>query len=432
VRSPDRSTDRKQFAFLTYGSRGDVEPFVALGVGLRRLGHGVRLAAPLPYARLALDHGLEFVPIESDPDQLTLALTDRAGLSGPRMIGRMAQHVLPLAASAFRAAVDAARGADLIVHSFMMTDAGHTLAARARVPEVSAQLFPVFLTTADFPGVASPDLPLGPLYRRATHALNTAVFRYGGRLLYRRVRRADPDLPPIAPWPFDRSSGTTFPILFGYSAHVLPRPRDWPPQAVVTGYWASPPADGWKPPEDLVRFLDSGPAPVFFGVGSMRSRRMEELAAIAVEAIQATGQRGVLSVPAGSARDIPADRFLLVDSIPHAWLLPRMRMVIHHGGAGTTGAALRAGVPSAAVPFTADQAFWARTIRRLGVGPEPARATRLTVDRLARMIEEPLKDRAMQQRAAELGRRLQQEDGVANAVDLILDHLDASDSSSST
>jgi sterol 3beta-glucosyltransferase len=413
---------RKQFALLTYGSRGDVEPFVALGVGLRQRGHGVRLAAPRPFSRLALDHGLEFVPIESDPDQLTLALTDRAGSSWPRMIGRMIQHVLPLAASAFRSAMEAARGADMIVHSFMMTDAGHTLATRARIPEVSAQLFPVFLTTADFPGVAAPDLPLGPMYRRATHGLNTAVFKYGGRILYRRVRAADPDLPPIAPWPFDRSSGKMPPILFGYSSHVLPRPRDWPPRAIVTGYWTLPATGDWKPPGDLARFLDDGPPPVFFGVGSMRTRRMEELAAIAVEAILATGQRGVLSVPPGSAGDPPADRFQVVESIPHAWLLPRMRMVIHHGGAGTTGAALRAGVPSAAVPFTADQAFWGRIIRRRGVGPAPTPARRLTVDRLAGMIDTAVNDQSMQQRAAALGSRLQEEDGVARAVEVIVDN----------
>src|SRR3990172_1358253 len=204
--TPAPATRPRRFALLTYGSRGDVEPFVALGLGLRRAGHIVRLAAPRPFAQLVQSGGLEFVPIESDPDQLTLALTDRAGLSWPRMIGRMIQHVLPLAASAFRSAMEAAEGADVVVHSFMMSDAGHTLAVRKRIPEVSAQLFPVFLPTAAFPGVAAPDLPLGPFYRLATHALNTAVFKYGGRLLYRRGPGPEPGppqntTPPLPPPP---------------------------------------------------------------------------------------------------------------------------------------------------------------------------------------------------------------------------------------
>jgi sterol 3beta-glucosyltransferase len=411
--------DRKRFAILTYGSRGDVEPFVALGVGLRRAGHSVRLAAPRPYAHLVQDHGLEFIPIESDPDQLTLAMTDRAGLSWPRMIGRMIQHVLPLAASAFRSTMEAAQGADVIVHSFMMSDAGHTLAVRQGVPEVSAQLFPVFLPTAAFPGVAAPDLPLGPLYRRATHALNTAVFKHGGRLLYRRVRAENPELPKLAPWLFDGSSAGRFPILFAYSPHVLPPPPEWPPNATVTGYWVLPPREGWTAPESLSRFLDDGPPPVYFGVGSMRTQRMKDLARMAVEAMLATGQRGVLGVPGEAMDDLPADRFRVVEGIPHSWLLPRMRMVIHHGGAGTTGAALRAGVPSVATPFTADQAFWARRIRRLGVGPAPVPAQRLTSSRIAAIIDQSLRDERFGERAADLGRILQSEDGVASALEAI-------------
>jgi sterol 3beta-glucosyltransferase len=408
--------DRKRFALLTYGSRGDVEPFVGLGVALQRAGHFVRLAAPRPFARLARDRGLTFIPIESDPDQLALALTDGAGLSWPRMIGRMIQHVLPLAASAFRSAMVAADGADVIVHSFMMTDAGHTLAVRQRIPEVSAQVFPVFLPTAAFPGVAAPDFPLGPLYRLATHRLNTAVFKYGGRLLYRRVRSQNLDLPEVAPWPFDGPSAGELPILFAYSPHVLPPPQEWPPNASVTGYWILPPPDGWAPPKDLEAFLDAGPPPVYFGVGSMRTARMKSLALAAVEAILAAGQRGILGVPAGSVESLPQDRIRVAEGIPHTWLLPRTSLVIHHGGAGTTGAALRAGVPSVATPFTADQAFWARRIQSLGVGPAPVPAHRLTARRIATMINVSLRDRAMGQRAAELGRLVRGEDGLAAAI----------------
>lgn len=414
----------RRIAILTYGSRGDVEPFVALGLGLRQHGHEVRLAAPRPYAHLALEHGLEFVPIESDPEELALALTDRAGLSWPRMILRMSQHVLPLAAAAFRSVVQAVEGADAVIHSFMMTDAGHTLAAQRGIPEVSAQLFPVFVTTSAFPGVAAPDLPLGPAYRRLTHILNTAAFKYGGRFLYRKVRASHPELPGLAPWPFDGNAGARLPIVFGYSPRVLPSPPDWPPNAYVTGYWVLPPPDGWTPPRALVRFLEDGPPPVYFGVGSMRSHRMEDRLRAATQAIEATGQRGILGVPLTAARGIASEQFFAVEGIPHAWLFPRMRLVIHHGGAGTTGAAVRAGVPSMATPFTADQAFWGRQIARLGVGPAPLPAGRLTAPRLAAAIDGALRDSAMQQKALELGRAVSGEDGVAAAIQIITHALD--------
>jgi sterol 3beta-glucosyltransferase len=146
---------------------------------------------------------------------------------------------------------------------------------------------------------------------------------------------------------------------------------------------------------------------------------MKALTRMAVEGILATGRRGILSVPAGSVEDLPLDRFRVVEGIPHTWLLPRMSLVIHHGGAGTTGAAIRAGVPSVATPYTADQAFWARRVRGLGVGPAPVPAHRLTPKRIAAMIDEMLKDGGMGRRAAELGRLVRREDGVANALDVI-------------
>jgi sterol 3beta-glucosyltransferase len=416
---PVPAPDRKRFALLTYGSRGDVEPFLALGEGLRRAGHDVRLAAPHPFAPLALDHGLDFVPIESDPDQLTRALTDHAGLSWPRMVGRMIQHVLPLAAGAFRSAIRAADGADAVIHAFMMTDAGHTLAVRQGIPEISAQLFPVFLPTKAFPGVAAPDLPLGPFYRWLTHMLSTAVFRYGGRMLYRRVRSENPDLPPVAPWPFVGPKAGGIPILFGYSPHVLPAPQDWPPNAAVTGYWSLPLRDGWNPPKELVAFLESGSPPIYFGVGSMRTERMAALSKMAIEGILQSGERGLLNVPIESLDHPLPDRIKVAQGIPHSWLFPRTRLVIHHGGAGTTGAALRAGVPSVATPFTADQAFWGRRMRQLGVGARPVPSRQLTAARIAAMIDESVRSGEMQRRAMELGKKINSEDGVGRALEVI-------------
>jgi UDP:flavonoid glycosyltransferase YjiC (YdhE family) len=116
--------------------------------------------------------------------------------------------------------------------------------------------------------------------------------------------------------------------------------------------------------------------------------------------------------------DLPAAVFM-IDSIPHAWLFPRVAAVVHHGGAGTTAAGLRAGVPSLVIPFTTEQEFWGQRVRNLGVGPAPIPRRKLTVDRLAQAIEEAVTNTAMRQRAAELGSKIQAEDGIANAVEII-------------
>lgn len=415
-----------RIVLLTYGSRGDVEPFVALGAGLRAAGHTVRLAAPAAFAPLAAAHGLEFAPLPGDPDDLAQAFADRAGLSWPRMIARMVEHVLPLAGAVFGAMARAAADAELIVHSFLMAEAGHTLARRLGVPDVSAQFFPVFLATKAFPAVALPDLPLGGPYRRTTHALNTAIFRFGGRLLYRKVRAANPDLPALAPWPFAGHGRTGTPLLFAYSPHVLPRPDDWPPEAQVTGYWALPPPPGWEPPQALARFLESGPPPLFFGPGSMRGERLQALLQLAVNAARARAQRLVLGVPEEAlAADLRGQDVCPAGDVPYAWLFPRLRYILHHGGAGTTGAAAAAGVPSTAAPFSADQAFWARRIHRLGLGPAAPPARRLTPERLDAILKDALSNPAYAPRARALGAQMRGEDGVAEAIQLIHECLAA-------
>ena len=258
----------RTIALLTYGTRGDVEPFIALGEGLRRAGYRVRLLAPGAYAPLAQERQIEFIPLPGDPAELSLAFSDRAGQSWWRMIRSMLQHILPIALQVFRLIEQETRDADLLVHSFLFTDGAHTLAHTRGLPDISAQLFPVFLPTAAFAPVALPDLPLGGAYRRGAHALNTIAFRYGGRLAYRLVRRSAPELPELAPWPFSQHAGGPTPLLLAWSRHVLPAPLDWPEHAHVTGYWNSIPLDGWSPPAALERFLEAGPPPVYFGVGS--------------------------------------------------------------------------------------------------------------------------------------------------------------------
>jgi sterol 3beta-glucosyltransferase len=378
---------------------------------------------------LAESHGLDFSPLPGDPDRLALALADRAGMSWPRMIARMIEYVQPLAGEVFRSVLDSTDQAEVIVHSFLMTEAGHTIARSKGLPDISAQLFPVFVTTSEFPALVFPDLPLGNLYRRATHALNTGIFRKGGRLLYSRLRAKTAGLPELAPWPFGGPRSGSTPILFAYSPSVLPAPRDWPGYATVTGYWNLAPPEVWTPPDSLMRFLEAGPTPIYFGVGSMRTHRLKDLVKILAEAVRETGQRAVLGFPQVFLEGLDqSNRFYGGDGIPHDWLFPRMRFILHHGGAGTTGAALRAGVPSTAAPFSADQAFWARRILRLGLGPPAPPALRLTSHRLAAIIDKALTEPSYASQAQQIGESVRHEEGVAFALRLIEEYLKGWDS----
>lgn len=407
-----------RIALLTYGSRGDVEPFVALGIGLLQAGHRVCLAAPEPFAALAQAHGLECVGLPGDPGRLVRELVDRAGRNWPRMIAAMSRFVLPLAVRVAEQARAACEGADVIVHTFLLTTAGHEAAIALGVPDFSAQFFPVFAPTAAFPGLPFPDLKLGGGYRRLTHELVTQTFWQGGRLLYGWVRRKNPHLPPLTEWPFDARLARRTPILYAFSPSVVPPPADWPDDVHVTGYWFLGGQGEWQPPAELVRFLESGPAPVVVGLGSTRSRNPDSFRKKVLAALQETRQRAVVVGAGWRPQELPQGIFPLAEA-PYPWLFRRAAAVIHHGGAGTTGAGLRAGVPNIVIPFTSDQPFWGRQVHRLGAGPRPIPAQRLTARKLAEAMRTAAGDEAMRAQAGGLGERIAAEDGVARAVDLV-------------
>jgi sterol 3beta-glucosyltransferase len=192
----------------------------------------------------------------------------------------------------------------------------------------------------------------------------------------------------------------------------------------ITGYWFQDNLDEWHPSAELEAFLEKGERPIYVGFGSMAGRQPEHFAGIVLEALAQTGQRGVLATGWGgmNVMNIPKNVFVL-DSAPHGWLFPRMSVVVHHGGAGTTAEGLRAGVPSVIVPFIVDQLFWGKRVRELGAGPEPIKAKRLTPDNLAEAIHRVTTDPMMRQRADEIGITIRTEDGTGNAVNIVKQYL---------
>jgi sterol 3beta-glucosyltransferase len=220
--------------------------------------------------------------------------------------------------------------------------------------------------------------------------------------------------------PFRDLARRQTPTLYGYSTHVLPRPQDWNAQIHITGYWFLDEGEGWQPPADLVAFLDAGDPPVYIGFGSMGSRNPEEAGRIALDALARSGQRGIIAAGWGGLKtgDLP-ESVHLISALPHSWLFPRMAAVVHHGGAGTTAAGLRAGVPSIITPFGMDQPFWGRRVAELGVGPQPIPRKKLTAERLAAAITEATTNPTMRRRAAALGEAIRSEDGIGNAVAMV-------------
>jgi len=211
--------------------------------------------------------------------------------------------------------------------------------------------------------------------------------------------------------------GPRTPVLHSFSAHVLPRPADWPATAHITGYWFREPAQDWTPPRRLAEFLDGQEPPVYIGFGSMPVDDPVKVAAAITMAMQQTGLRAVVfSLSPELRRLLTQERVLVIRQAPHEWLFPRMAAIVHHGGAGTTGAAVAAGKPQVIWPFGIDQHFWAARMASLGVALPPLPVRALTGRTLARALDQATNDQLISDLAVQLGHRVQAEDGTGCAV----------------
>jgi sterol 3beta-glucosyltransferase len=414
-----------KISLLTIGAMGDTQPFVSLAVRLKERGHTVKLAARPDFASLAASYNVEFAPLGNPyksllrSEQVATAIGSGSML---RMIMRQASDSKQRKAFMEGLDTDAMRAvesAEAIIYKSSWIPF-YSIAQKLGVPSAAAMFMPL-TRTASFPSF----LIGGGKDRGAI--LNSLLWRITEQFIWQvsrnfdnKMRRELLGLSPLPFWgPGARQLERT-PLFYAYSATVVPRPLDWPDRIHVTGFWFSDPPPGWTPPSDLVAFLKSGPPPVYVGFGSMPSGSAEETLKLILKALELSHQRGILLsgwAGIGEDRKLPEYAFG-IQSIPHSWLFPQMSAVVHHGGAGTTGASLRAGVPSIITPFVADQPNWARRIEALGVGPRAIPFRELTADLLADAIRQATSDTAMRRCASVIGERIRSEDGLRTTIDL--------------
>lgn len=408
------------------GSRGDVQPYLALAVGLQRAGHRVTLVAPYNFGEWIQAHGVHIAPVPLNPQTIIKAPEVQALLKSRNIVGlirRMRKALGPEIVETFECFWRAAADADFVMET--TTGRGGVDIAGARQIPVALSFLQPFMPTRAFPTYLLPlRFSLGGAYNRLTH---TAMLTLLWPAVAQPINqwRARHNLPPwrslVQALESRRQVGA--PWLFAYSPSVVPKPADWPDDYHVTGYWFLDEALGWQPPAELERFLAAGPPPVYVGFGSMVDEDPERMTRLTLRALELSGQRGVLvSGWGGLARLASAAPVFHLPEAPHHWLFPRMAAVVHHGGAGTTGAGLRAGVPSILTPFAFDQYAWADQVVRLGVGPRAPAVGQLTAEKLAVAIQAAVSDTALRQRAAALGARIRAEAGVARAVEIIERH----------
>ena len=408
---------RKQMdiAMIAIGSRGDVQPFLALGQALRRRRHRVRIATFPRFREDVEKRGFPFSPIHGDED-LMMKLLIGEGVSGMAYIDGLTALLDQNKEEILDDVYSACKGADFILYTFLGSLAYHA-AESLKVPCMRVNFWPAD-RTGNNPIPGMPALPLGRWYNRLTYDLSGAGFSiFTNQEL--NGWRAELGLPTWGGRSYRTLSGRPVEALYAYSEALVPKPKEWGEHLHLTGFWflkerAAAPAD-----QGLLRFLEKGDPPIYIGFGSMVGGSFAELQEIVLKSLKNTGQRAVLS---SGWRKFDAARLppnvYGAEAIPHDWLFPRVRAVVHHGGAGTTAAGLRAGRPTLIVYFGGDQQFWGDRVYRAGAGPRPIARRGLTVKRLTRALE-LLEDGQLQQNAARIAKKLSMENGCENACDAI-------------
>jgi len=402
---------------LTYGSRGDVQPFLPLSLGLMARGHSVKLAAPSRFKELVEKYGIQFAPLAGEPEDLSRQFND-AGFNPIRMIRGFMYHAIEIGADVLRQTEEACKDADLIIHTFAHAVGAHTLAREMDIPDVHIQTFPMFTPTGDYSNVTLPDLKLR-LVNRFTHLVSQRVAWWISVLGFREVcRRAGlPKRKLYFPFGKDPLRPPT-PILCAWSPSILPPSNDWKDNVYVNGYYFFDHVEDYQPSIELQDFLKEGHPPICISFGSMVNRDAEKIDNIVRETLKRTGNRGIVLSGWSDVKSVSCADVIYLNAIPHDWLLPRCKLIVHHGGAGTTSAGLRAGIPNIVVPFTADQPFWGRRVHAVGIGPKPILVKKLSTENLTQAIVEA-DDKSVRKRAQVIGQSVRSEDGVGNAVNII-------------
>lgn len=398
---------------ITPGTRGDVAPMAGLGQKLSAKGFAVSIAANPAYQDLISTAGCTFRELPGDMSALVnpAAPGTKASATDLRGYLRELQAYFDQAASGTMAAAE--HGADVIMANSVAPYA-YDIAEALGIPAIGAHLQPAEPSAAYSPMALGTSRSfgswgnkmLGQLFAASKAPYDPPVKRVRESLgLPARSRAASERL----------RRRQQAPVLHGFSSTVVPPSADWHEGVANCGFWwpASDPA--FKPSQQLLDFLAEGPPPVFIGFGSTQALEADFIADVA----RRTGRRTI--VQGGAQIDEPG--ILSISSVPHDWLFPQMAAVVHHAGAGTTAAGLRAGVRAVPVPIFTDQPFWAKRIHQLGAGAEPLAYKQLTAPKLAAAITEALDNEDLARGAQRLSKQLAQEPDSSLPVIRILEQL---------
>jgi sterol 3beta-glucosyltransferase len=407
---------------LCGGSRGDVQPYLALAIALKKLGKEVRIASSQNHASLAQSYEIDFYPTSADfdslnvdPDMIRQAQQADNPLKMFFSFQKMKKYGIHMVDQSYAACADS----ELIVYHPGIS-IGYFAAKKMGVPSVLASPFPLHRTRQRPAVILYGKIKPNPLVNLLSYAmLQKMLWMTAESSLKPFWKEKFGTLPQPFGSPFERHQDARHPAVVSCSNYVFERPSDWNEHIHQHGYWYLDRQDDYTPPKALADFLDHAEKPIYIGFGSMfNPAESERVLKIILPALARLGKRAVVN---GLATDLPTpDTVCVVNNIPHTWLFPRVAAVCHHGGAGTSAEGFRAGVPSVILPFALDQHAWAQRAYELGVGAQPVAYKQLTAKKLADAITFVLQDQILTN-AKTLAQKIASETGADDCASVIAD-----------
>lgn len=371
-----KPTDSLKITCLTIGSRGDVQPYIALCKGLLAEGHRPKIATHAEFEPWIRKHGIDFAPVDGDPAELMRICVEN---------GMFTYSFLREASAKFRGWIDdllssswaSCQGSDLLIES-PSAMAGIHIAEALRIPYFRGFTMPWTRTRAYPHAFAVPENRMGGAYNYITYVMFDTVF---WKAIAGQVNRWRNNELGLKGTNLDKMQPNKVPFLYNYSPSVVPPPLDYPDWIRITGYWFLNEGSDWTPPADLANFIAraraDGKKIVYIGFGSIVVSDPAALTKTVIQSVQRADVRCILSKgwsdrlgdPSSVKAEVPLPpEIFQIQSAPHDWLFSQIDAAAHHGGAGTTGASLRAGVPTIVKPFFGDQFFFGGRVEDLGVG----------------------------------------------------------------
>lgn len=410
---------------LCAGSRGDFQPYIALAQQLQKLGKDVRITGSKSFESFIRSYGIDYYPIEADIETLNVdpKLLKAAGSADNPLkmllaFNKMKEFGIYMV-NDFYAACE---GSELIIYHPGCT-IGYFAAHKFGIPSVLASPFPMHKTKEYLSVVLYGKAKSNSLTKKISYEMIQGMLWMASKSSVKGFwKKQFGSVPDHFGCPFERHTDQRHPAIASCSNFVFKRPTDWNEHIHQHGYWFVEESSEYKPSEELTAFLNAGEKPVYIGFGSMTSlEKHENLAELAVEAINKSGKRGIIC-GMGKPANLP-DSIIAIDSIPHTWLFERVSAVCHHGGAGTTAAGFKAGIPSIIIPFSNDQFAWAYRSYDLGVGAKPIPKKDLTSNKLADAIRFALTDQIVAN-AKILGKNIATENGALECAKIIMKCLE--------